>query len=67
MKKKIYYLKSIIAISLVKKLLNYIEENIPDLSDDYVYYQYPIMRELDEKVQYPSLLLVSSSYGVIFI
>ncbi|OAK17195.1 hypothetical protein CN554_13170 [Bacillus wiedmannii] len=48
-----------------KKLVKCIEQNIKGLEDATVYYQYPIIRELDEKLRVPSVLIVSPKHGVI--
>ncbi|MDA2261062.1 ATP-binding domain-containing protein [Bacillus cereus group sp. Bc200] len=48
-----------------QKLIEYIENNIEGLDDATVYYQYPMIRELDDKLRFPSVLVVSPNHGVL--
>lgn len=48
-----------------QSLVHYIESNIADFDKASLYYQFPIIRELNEKLLYPSILLISPNHGVI--
>lgn len=51
-----------------KNLVEYIEKSIPLIDDDTtLYYEFPAIRDLDSKVAMPSMLIVSSYYGIILI
>lgn len=52
-----------------KTLLEYLEEKekVLGLEDGCVYYNFPMFKELDEELQYPSLCIVSKRHGVILI
>jgi superfamily I DNA and RNA helicase len=51
--------------SIAKKFVEYIENNIDYLDDATVFYQYPLMRELDQELRYPSVLIVSPFHGLL--
>lgn len=52
-----------------KILIEYLKENEKQLNleESIVYYNYPMFKELDDELQYPSLCIVSKSHGVILI
>lgn len=51
--------------SVTQRFVDYLENNIEGLEDSYLYYQYPIIREMDEEIKYPSLLIISQNHGVL--
>ena len=48
-----------------QKLIKAIENNIPDLDDATLYYEFPIIRYLDGTVITSSIMLISKIYGVL--
>lgn len=48
-----------------QRLVDYIESHVEGLEDANIYYHYPIIREIDEDLKFPSLLLISPNHGVV--
>lgn len=51
--------------SATQRLVGILESEIGGLDGATVYYHFPMIRELDEEMKYPSLLVVSPHHGVI--
>lgn len=52
-----------------KLLLNHLESNTEKykLDDAKLYYNYPLFREIDDDLRYPSFMLISKLYGILLI
>jgi len=52
-----------------KGILEFLEskEDELELKDSVIYYNFPMFKELDDELQYPSLCIVSRNYGVILV
>ena len=52
-----------------KLLLTHLESNAKKyrLEDAKIYYNYPLFREMDDDLRYPSFMLISKFYGIILI
>ncbi|MGG0639318.1 ATP-binding domain-containing protein [Bacillus altitudinis] len=48
-----------------QKLIEFIENNIEGVQDATLYYQYPMILEIDENLRYPSVLVISPRHGVL--
>ena len=48
-----------------QKLIKLIEENIPELDDATLYYEFPLIRHLDGTVITSSIMIISKIYGVL--
>jgi superfamily I DNA and RNA helicase len=48
-----------------QKLVEHLENNVAGLEDATLFYQYPIIREIDDVLRFPSLLLISPTHGLI--
>ena len=52
-----------------KTLLEYLDSQqaLFELNDSSIYYNFPMFKELDQDLQYPSLCIVSKKHGVILV
>ncbi|WP_318616769.1 DEAD/DEAH box helicase [Sporosarcina sp. YIM B06819] len=47
-----------------QSLVNILENQVPHLEKAVVYYQFPMLSELDEDLMFPSLMVISPNHGV---
>lgn len=51
--------------AISQRLVEFLETQLEDLIDADIYYQYPIIMEINEDLLFPSLLLISPKHGVL--
>ncbi|WP_070120433.1 DEAD/DEAH box helicase [Bacillus marinisedimentorum] len=47
------------------RLVEFLEQELIDLEEATLFYRYPMIRELDEELRYPSVLLITPIHGIL--